>query len=385
MKDEFPLLKNTNTTYLDSAATTQKPQVVLDAINNYYTQQNANVHRAAHKLAQQATQVYEQARNDAADFIGASPKEVILTSGTTHAINILAQTLPITSESVIVLSELEHHANIIPWQQTGATLKWIPTTNGKIDEQQAKEIISQGCDLVAIQHLSNVTGSITDIQEIAKIAHQNDALIVVDGAQAAAHLEIDVKELDVDAYAFSAHKVYGPTGIGALYIQEDLLATMKPFMTGGEMIENVTKQQTTFVHGPARFEPGTPPIAQAAGFSAALKWYKQNADELSQEEVMQYAYQQLKNISEVNILSCTNPTGSLSFTIAGIDSYDIAQYLDTEDVAVRAGHHCAQIYHTSQNIPSSTRISVGAYTTPEDIDKAIHAITNAIRILGGTQ
>ena len=382
MKEQFPLLTQTNICYLDSAATSQKPQVVIDAITNYYTTSNANVHRSAHSLAKKATDAYEGARVQAAKHINANPQEIILTYGTTHAFNLLAGSLPITSDTVIVLSELEHHANIVCWQQTDATIKYIPQKDSKIDLDAAKKIIGEGCDIISVTHLSNVTGSITDIQEIVSYAKEHEALVFVDGAQAAVHLDVDVKELGVDAYAFSAHKVYGPTGIGALYVDEILLEGMRPFMTGGEMITEVTKERSLFAQAPNRFEPGTPPIAQAAGFCAALVWFAAHKDFLLEEQVMEYAYQQLQELDGVRILSCLQPTACLSFVIDGVDSHDLAAYLDTQDVAIRSGHHCAQILHDALGVSSSARISVAAYTTTSDIDRAISALKEAIDVLG---
>lgn len=384
MKEHFPLLTSTDIVYLDSAATTQKPAEVIRAITNYYETSNANVHRSAHALARKATTTYEEARTQAAKLLETTPQQIILTSGTTHAFNLLAHALPITKDSVIILSELEHHANIVPWQQTEATIKYIPVKNGRLDMLEAEKLISEGCDIVSLHHLSNVTGSITDVQELARLARAQNALVFVDGAQAVAHLDVNVQELGVDAYAFSAHKLYGPTGIGALYIQEELLHTLKPFMTGGEMIDTVSKEQTTFRTGNARFEPGTPPIAQAAGMSEAIQWFMQNKDFVSEDAVMQYAYEQLASISEVHIISCSSPTACLSFVVEEIDSSDIAAYLDTKGVAIRSGHHCAQILHEALGLASSARISIACYTTTQDIDVAISALQEAIQVLRGT-
>lgn len=381
MKQHFPLLANTNVTYLDTAATSQKPQAVIDAIKHYYEHDNANVHRGLYKLATQATDVYEEAREVAADFINAQPQEIVFTKSATESLNLLAYTLPLTSDSVIVLSELEHHANIVPWQEaakrTGATIKWIPVRDYALDVPAAKKLISAGCDVLALTHLSNVTGALTPIKELAALAHEQEAVVVVDGAQAVAHQEVDVQALGVDAYVFSAHKVYGPTGLGVLFAKQALLESLKPFLTGGEMISAVTKEKTTFAKPPSRFEAGTPPIAQAAGLGAALRWFVANRRDAHEQEVVAYLKKQLTSIPRLQLLCAANPVGCVSFVVEGIHPHDVAAYLDTHAVAVRAGHHCTQVLHSALGVASSVRVSVGVYTEEEDINEFVRALKQA--------
>lgn len=384
MREHFPLLqKNPRLTYLDTAATSQKPRAVIQAITDYYEQRNANVHRGLYELATKATDTYEQARETTADFLNAQPQEIVFTKSATESLNLLASTLPLTKDSVIILSELEHHANIVPWQQaakkTGATIKWIPVKNYEIDLQAAKKLIQEGCDVLALTHQSNVTGAVTPLQELATLAHEQGSLVVADGSQAVAHQEIDVKQLGIDAYVFSAHKVYGPTGIGVLYAKQELLKSLPPYQTGGEMIDQVTKEETTFALPPGRFEAGTPPIAQAAGLDAALKWFvKHRKDE---QPLTTYLRDQLRSIPRLTLLCASNPLGCVSFTLADIHPADLASYLDTHDVAVRAGHHCTQPLHEVLGLQASTRASIGVYTQRSDVDKLVKALKQALEDL----
>lgn len=380
MKEQFPILKNNpSLIYLDTAATSQKPQVVIDAVSHYYEHENANVHRAAHSLAQKATEVYEGAREKTAEFLHASAQEIVFTKSATESLNVLAHGLDIPENGVIVLSELEHHANIVAWQQvakkTNSTIKWIPIQDYELDMRAAKQIISQGCDVLAVTHLSNVTGALTDIPTLCKLAHQVGARVVVDGSQAAGHLPINVQELDVDAYVFSAHKLYGPTGIGVLYAKSELLDSLSPLLTGGEMIDSVTKSGTTFAQPPGRFEAGTPPIAQAAGLSAAIKWF--SAQDHSTTQIISYAHQELSRIPSLQLFSADHPVGCFSFALEGVHPSDLAQYLDTFNIAVRAGHHCTQPLHQVLGIEGSVRVSVGLYTDKKDIDALVQALESA--------
>ncbi len=381
MKEQFPLLEQTQVTYLDTAATSQKPAAVINAIKAYYETSNANVHRGLYKLATQATNVYEQARETTADFINAQPQEIIFTKSATESLNLLAHTLPLTSNSTILLTELEHHANIVPWQEaakrTGATIKWIPHKNNELDMQAAKKLIQEGCDVLALTHLSNVTGAVTPLKQLTQLAHEQEALVVVDGAQAIAHLPVDVRELDVDAYVFSAHKVYGPTGIGVLYAKKKLLKQLPVFLTGGEMIDQVTKQETTYAKPPGRFEAGTPPIAQAAGLDAAIKWFVKHRSDAHEQELTAYLRDALNKQTLTQVLSAQDPVGCVSFLVQGIHPHDLAAYLDTHNIAIRAGHHCAQIFHQTHDLQASARASIGLYTQKADIDALISALEQA--------
>ena len=380
MREHFPILqKHPRLVYLDTAATSQKPRAVIQAVTDYYEQSNANVHRGLYELATKATDTYEQARETTADFLNAKPQEIVFTKSATEALNLLASTLPLTSDSVIILSELEHHANIVPWQQaskrTGATIKWIPVKDYELDVQAAKKLIKEGCDVLAVTHQSNVTGAVTKLQELTTLAHQQGSIVVADGSQAVAHQEIDVKELSVDAYVFSAHKVYGPTGIGVLYAKQELLQTLPPYQTGGEMIDEVTKEETTFAQPPGRFEAGTPPIAQAAGLDAALKWFVTHR--VDEQALTKYLRDELQKIPRINLLCAPNPLGCVSFTLTDIHPADLASYLDTHEVAVRAGHHCTQPLHEVLGLQASVRASLGIYTQRSDVDKLVQALKQA--------
>ena len=382
MREEFPILHEI--VYLDSAATTQKPTSVIKSIEKAY-KRSANVHRSAHRLARENTASFEDARNTVASFIGCNREEVVFTSGTTHGINLIAQTIPLTPKSIIICSELEHHANFVIWQQrakqVGCTIKYIRVKNNGLDYEHAKELISQGCSVLAITHLSNVTGAVTDVMLLSSLVKKQGGLVIVDGAQAVAHLPVNVHDLGIDAYAFGAHKLYGPTGIGALFIRSSLAKTLPPFLYGGEMIEHVSVTETTFAQPPSRFEAGTPAIVQSIGFKAAIDWFTKNYSHSREQEIYAYAKKILSTLPKIRIFTHPTSIACLSFIIEGVHVDDICAFLDSQNIAIRSGHHCTQPLHTSLGIPSSLRVSLGIYSTKEDIDACFLALQEAIQVL----
>jgi len=393
-KEDFPLLKK-NIIYLDNSATTQKPQQVIDAISNYYTDTNANVHRGIYSLSEEATRQYEESRNVVAKFINADSKEVVFTSGTTDSLNMVAELLnynDIFKESdTILLSVFEHHSNFLPWQRLAqkhhSKLELINITKDyeiDIDELLVK-ISKLKPKIVAISHVSNVLGTIVPIKEIILSIRKisPNTIIVVDAAQSIAHLRIDVKALDCDFLAFSGHKVYGPTGTGVLYGKESILKTISPVRLGGGIIEKVTVEESTFTDVPHRFEAGTPNIEGAIGLKSALEYIEQiSFDKIIkyEKELSEYAYQKLSGIDGIE-LYCTNSNnhiGVFSFNIKGIHPHDLAQVLDESNICVRAGHHCAQILHRKVlGVNASVRASISFYNDKNDIDLLVTKIEEA--------
>lgn len=386
MKQDFPLLKN-GLVYLDNSSTTQKPREVIKATNDFYEQQNANVHRGLYQLAEQATERYERARKEVATFIGASPEEIIFTKGTTESLNLLAHSLGkmLKTGDEIVLTDMEHHANIVPWQQLvkekGIIIKFIPlTTDYRLDLQKAKEFVTSKTKIVSVTHLSNVLGTINPVQELANLAHHVGAWMIVDAAQSVAHFPINVTELNCDFLAFSGHKMYGPTGIGVLYGKKELLEKMEPFQYGGDMIREVTKEQATWNDLPWKFEAGTPNIAGAIGLAAAIRYLQQKGMENVErqgKEITSYTLEQLRHLPGFTLIGppTTERRGPIfSFNLAGIHPHDVAQLLDHHHIAVRGGHHCAMPLMKTLGINGTTRFSCGLYTTKEDIDALLIAL-----------
>ncbi|MBI2151450.1 cysteine desulfurase [Candidatus Woesearchaeota archaeon] len=389
--EEFPILKSI--TYLDNSSTTQKPQVVLEAMNEYYTKYCANVHRGLYPQAEQATQVFEEAHQTVAQFIGAEADEIIFTSGTTESINLLAQLLGKTLQpgDEIVLSIMEHHSNLVPWQQIAkekkAQLKYINLTKDyHLDLNEAKKIISKKTKIVSITHMSNVLGTINPVKELTAMAHKVGALIIIDAAQSTPHLKLNVKELSCDFLAFSGHKLCGPTGIGVLYGKKRLLQDLEPSKLGGGMIKEVTLQNSTWAGLPAKFEAGTPNIAGALGLAAAIKYLQKiGLKNIEKQELSltKYALDKLKTISGLKIIGPPNNKGRgavISFTIKNAHPHDVAEILARENIAIRAGHHCAMPLHTSLNIEGTSRMSFYFYNTTKNIDAAIKALHKVNRI-----
>lgn len=393
-RQQFPLITTSDQCYFDSAATSQKPQPVIDVISEYYTSQNANVHRAAHKLSAVATAKFELARTNIGKFIGChNSKEVIITKGTTEAINLIAQTYGRTNVKAhhnIVVSVSEHHANIVPWQQlclsTGAELRPIPlTADHQFDLLAANELIDENTAIVAIAHASNVTGVINPIGHLIKLAKEVGAVSVIDGAQTVAHLPIDVTSLDCDFFAFSGHKMYGPTGIGVLYGKEALLDAMPVWQCGGEMIKKVSFSGTTFNQLPFKFEPGTPNISGVLGLSAAVDFIKaQDSREIHDYEnrLANYLADELRKIDEITIIGdVSDKLSVISFIVEDEHPSDIATLLNQHDIAVRSGHHCAMPLMEHLNIDGTIRISLAPYNTLEEVDKLLEAIKKTLAFL----
>ena len=390
IREQFPILSQQvnghDLVYLDSAATSQKPRVVIETLDEYYNSYNSNVHRGVHTLGTKATDGYEGAREKVRKFINAkSMQEIIFTRGTTTALNTVALSYAranLKPGDEIVITPMEHHANIIPWQQavkaTGATLKYIPLQeDGTISLDDVRETVTENTKIVSAAHVSNVLGTINPIKEIAKIAHDNGAVMVVDGAQSTPHMKIDVQDLDCDFYTFSAHKMCGPTGIGVLYGKKALLENMEPAEFGGEMIDFVGLYESTWKELPWKFEAGTPIIAGAIGLGAAIDFLEDiGLDEILAHEhrLAAYALERFKELEGAVVYGPAERAGLVTFNLEDVHPHDVATVLDAEGVAVRAGHHCAQPLMKWLNVSATARASFYLYNTEEDIDKLIEAL-----------
>tara|TARA_E500000178_G_scaffold345311_1_gene394958 strand:- start:1273 stop:2472 length:1200 start_codon:yes stop_codon:yes gene_type:complete len=397
IRKDFPILRTSENgktiTYLDSAATTQKPTSVIAAVDHYYRQQNSNIHRAAHHLADIATRAYEHARELCRDYIGAAETaEIIFTSGTTASINLVAQALTTSVKpgQTIVISELEHHSNIVPWQmlaeRTGAQIEAIAITDeGDLDLADARVKIDSRCALVAITHISNGLGSINPVDEIIQLAKQQDALTLVDGAQAALHLDLDVQALDCDFYVFSGHKLFAPTGIGILYGKRRRLEELPPASGGGEMIEKVTLTESTYQKPPFKFEPGTPNIAGAIGLGAAIEYINHipKAELKTKEDALiEAALTGLQNMPEVRLVGRPQQRSAvISFLLEGAHPNDVGTLLDQQGVAVRTGHHCNMPLMDRLGIPGTVRASFSLYNNEQDVDALIAGVRKAATFL----
>ncbi len=380
--------------YLDSTATTQKPLAVLQAMDEFYRRNNANIHRGVHTLAEEATAMYEQARQCVADFIHAkSSNEIVFTRNATESINLVAYTWAranLKSGDTVILTEMEHHSNLVPWQQLaaerGITLEFIPVTgDGLLDLEAYRSLLARTVKLVAFTGMSNVLGTINPVAEIVRLAHEAGALALVDGAQSVPHLPVDVGALNVDFLAFSAHKMLGPTGIGALYAKAKLLESMPPFLGGGDMIKTVHLRSFLPNDIPHKFEAGTPAVAEAVGFAAAagyLTGVGMEAVAAHEQEMIAYALERLEEIPGVQILgpAAEKKGGVVAFTLEGVHPHDVAQIVDRYGVAVRAGHHCAQPLHEKFGIPATTRASFYIYNVKEEVDKLVAGIYQVKKI-----
>ncbi|HEM5503772.1 cysteine desulfurase [Streptococcus suis] len=382
--------------YLDNAATTQKPQQVLDVLADYYQKDNANVHRGVHTLSERATARYEAARQKVADFIQAkSSKEILFTRGTTTSLNWVAQFAReiLQPDQEVIISVQEHHSNIIPWQQacqqTGAKLRYVTLKDGELDMDHLRSLLSSKTKFVSLAHVSNVLGSIAPIGEIAELVHQVGAYLVVDGAQSVPHMAVNVQELDVDFYAFSGHKMLGPTGIGVLYGKEELLNRMSPVEFGGEMIDFVYEQTATWKELPWKFEAGTPNIAGAIGLGAAVDYLMEigmEAIQAHEAELVNYVFPKLQAIPGLTIYGSqdlSKRTGVIAFNLDDLHPHDVATALDYEGVAVRAGHHCAQPLLRYLQVPATVRASFYIYNTKADCDKLVEAIIKTKEFFNG--
>ena len=382
--------------YLDNAATTQKPQQVLDVLADYYQKDNANVHRGVHTLSERATARYEAARQKVADFIQAkSSKEILFTRGTTTGLNWVAQFAKeiLLPDQEVIISVQEHHSNIIPWQQacqqTGAKLRYVTLKDGELDMDHLRSLLSSKTKFVSLAHVSNVLGGVVPIGEIAELVHQVGAYLVVDGAQSVPHMAVNVQELDVDFYAFSGHKMLGPTGIGVLYGKEELLNLMSPVEFGGEMIDFVYEQSATWKELPWKFEAGTPNIAGAIGLGAAIDYLTEigmDAIQAHEAELVDYVFPKLQAIPGLTIYGSqdlSKRTGVIAFNLDDLHPHDVATALDYEGVAVRAGHHCAQPLLRYLQVPATVRASFYIYNTKADCDKLVEAIIKTKEFFNG--
>ncbi len=399
IKSDFPILSRefqpgVSLVYLDSAATSQKPRSVIDAMNDYYQQYNANVHRGIHKLSEESTSAYEGARERIARFINApDPATIIFVRNTTEALNLVAYSWGrrnIQKGDEILLTEMEHHSNIVPWQllaeENGASIRYIPFTDtGLLDMNRLPELLTERTKLVCFASMSNVFGTINPSQEIIQAAHSVGALTVVDAAQSVPHLPVDIQELDCDFLAFSGHKMCGPTGIGVLYGKRDLLEEMPPFLGGGDMIRRVRFEGSTWNDLPWKFEAGTPSIAEGIGLGAAVDYLSQfGMDNIHAYEQFITGYA-LEALSEVRGLRVLGPPvgqkgGVAAFTLDGLHPHDVSQILDEDGIAIRAGHHCAMPLHNKLSIPASARASFYLYTTTDDIDRLVLGLNRVRKV-----
>ena len=397
IREDFPILKKKINgkplIYFDNAATSQTPTVVIDSISNYYNNYNSNIHRGVHSLSEEATEAYEGAREKIRKHFNAKHKEeIIFTSGTTHSINIVSNGYinVLNENDEIIISGLEHHSNIVPWQmmckKTKSKLHVIPIDkNGELNINEFKKLVSKNTKMVFLNHVSNALGIINPIEEIIKISHENDAIVLVDGAQSAAHFNIDLQELGVDFFTASAHKLCGPTGVGFLYGKKELLENIEPLMGGGEMISEVTFEKTTYADLPHKFEAGTPNISGVIAFGVALEYMNNlGIDRIRkyEDELLKYATSKLKEIDDLIIYGdVKNKTSVISFNISGIHSYDIGSILDKFGVAVRTGQHCTQPIMDHFNIPGTVRVSLSFINTFEEIDILFEAVSKAKSML----
>ncbi|MDT8346531.1 MAG: cysteine desulfurase [Flavobacteriaceae bacterium] len=397
LRKDFPILQRKVNgkpiIYFDNAATTQKPKAVIDALVNYYTNYNANIHRGVHRLSQEATDAFEQARSKVANFINAEKKEeIIFTSGNTHSINTVASGMEklVNKGDVILVGAAEHHSNIVPWQmlceRSGAKLEVIPLEpDGSLNLDKATPFFNERLKLVAINHVSNALGTINPVKSIIEKAHKVGAYCLIDGAQSAGHFKVDVQDLDADFYTLAGHKMYGPTGIGVLYGKQSLLEMLPPYQGGGEMIEEVRFEKTTYAGLPHKFEAGTPNIAGAIGLGAAID-YLQGLDLANthrhEEHLLNVVTEELNKLEGIEIYGTTKEkVAVISFNIKGIHPYDLGTLLDQMNIAVRTGHHCAQPVMDAYKIPGTLRASFAFYNTKEEISIFIEALKKSIKML----
>jgi cysteine desulfurase/selenocysteine lyase len=397
IRSDFPILTRQvhgkSLVYLDNAATTQKPQAVIDALVGYYSGYNSNVHRGVHQLSQEATDAFEAVRRQLQEHLRAAEShEIILTKGTTDSLNLVAHGFRsiLKPEDEIIVTQLEHHSNLVPWQMlaqhTGATLRYVPIDGrGVLDQTVYQSLLSERTKLVAFNHISNALGTINPVKAMTAAAHAVGAVVVVDGAQALPHCSVDVQDLDVDFYAGSAHKMYGPTGVGLLYGKTAWLETLPPYQGGGEMISEVAMEQSSYAGLPHKFEAGTPNIAGVIGWGAALSWMQQvglEAIEAHEQALLAYGTERLLAIPGVKIYGVAPEKAAvLSFNVAGVHPYDVGTLLDQMGIAVRTGQHCTQPIMDCFGIPGTIRASLAAYTSREDLDALAHGLEKAIALL----
>lgn len=407
IRKDFPIFTRTirdgkKLVYLDSGATSQKPQVVIDAEVDFYAKHNAAAHRGAHQLAEEATEMFEASRATVASFLGAKTEEIVFTKSATESLNLLAYAFSnaepgsqfaISSEHSIVVSEMEHHANLIPWQQlakrSGAELKWFGvTSDGRLDESNIDSLITSKTKIVAITQQSNVLGTINNLDRIIEKAHKVGAIVIVDACQSVPHIPVNVTKLGADFLAFSGHKILGPTGVGVLWGRYELLNNLPPFLFGGSMIENVTMTDATWAEAPRKFEAGVPNMAQVVGLAAGIKYLQSIGLEKVHEHEKALTGFLLNELNQIPGIAVVGPTdislrgGTVSFTLNGIHPHDLGQYLDSAGIAVRTGHHCAWPLTRALGVPATTRASLYLYNDNSDIDALIAAIKDAKKYFG---
>ncbi|MEY3364362.1 MAG: hypothetical protein RL332_162 [Actinomycetota bacterium] len=407
IRKDFPIFTRTirdgkKLVYLDSGATSQKPQVVIDAEVDFYAKHNAAAHRGAHQLAEEATEMFEASRETVASFLGAKTEEIVFTKSATESLNLLAYAFSnaepgsqfaISSEHSIVVSEMEHHANLIPWQQlakrSGAELKWFGvTSDGRLDESNIDSLITSKTKIVAITQQSNVLGTINNLDRIIEKAHKVGAIVIVDACQSVPHIPVNVTKLGADFLAFSGHKILGPTGVGVLWGRYELLNNLPPFLFGGSMIENVTMTDATWAEAPRKFEAGVPNMAQVVGLAAGIKYLQSIGLEKVHEHEKALTGYLLNELNQIPGIAVVGPTdislrgGTVSFTVEAIHPHDLGQYLDSAGIAVRTGHHCAWPLTRALGVPATTRASLYLYNDNSDIDALIAAIKDAKKYFG---
>ena len=399
LRNDFPIFRKKingmDLVYLDNASTTQKPYIVIDSITDFYSNYNSNIHRAVYQLAEEATKMYEQSREKIANFINARPEEIVFTRNTTESINLIAHSwarLNLKKDDGIAITELEHHSNIVPWQilsqEIGTRLEYVGIDeNGFLDLEHMIELIaSKKIKLVSLSHMSNVLGTIVPIERIIRIAHENGIPVIVDGAQSVPHMPVNVKNMDCDFLVFSAHKMLGPTGVGVLYGKKEYLDKMKPFLGGGDMIKEVFKFHTNYNEVPYKFEAGTPNIADVVGFGAAIEYLEKiGMENIRKHEIYltDYALESMLSLKYATIYGPRDPKdrgGLISFNIADIHPHDLATIMNDHGIAIRSGHHCAQVLMQRLDVPATSRASFYIYNTKEEIDRFVNAIKEAGRI-----
>jgi cysteine desulfurase / selenocysteine lyase len=398
IRGQFPLLARQQDgmplAYLDNGATSQKPLAVIEALDHYWRSQNANVHRGVYRLSEEATEAYERSRRLVAARLGADPREVVFVRNATEALNLVAYSWGRTNikrGDRILLTEMEHHSNIVPWYQLaaerGAELDWAPVTDaGRLDLDAFRSLLERQPSVVAVAHVSNVLGTINPIAEIARLAHDAGAVVVVDGAQAGPKLPLEMAGMEADFYALTAHKMYGPTGIGALYGRRELLEEMPPFIGGGSMIRRVRRHEITWADLPAKFEGGTPAIGEAIGYAAAVEWLDALGLEAAHAHEAQVGAYALERLAEVPGLRVFGPpagddrVGIFSFALDGVHAHDVSEILDRHAVCVRAGHHCAQILMDRLGVPATARASLAVYNTRHEVDRLVEALHDVRRV-----
>ena len=399
LRNDFPIFRKKingkDLVYLDNASTTQKPYTVIDSITDFYSNYNSNIHRAVYQLAEEATKMYEQSREKIANFINARPEEIIFTRNTTESINLIAHSwarLNLKKDDGVAITEIEHHSNIVPWQilsqEIGTRLEYVGIDeNGFLDLEHMIELIaSKKIKLVSLSHMSNVLGTIVPIERIIRIAHENGVPVIVDGAQSVPHMPVNVKNMDCDFLVFSAHKMLGPTGVGVLYAKKEYLDKMKPFLGGGDMIKEVFKFHTNYNEVPYKFEAGTPNIADVVGFGAAIEYLEKiGMENIRKHEIYltDYALESMLSLKYITIYGPRDPKdrgGVISFNIADIHPHDLATIMNDHGIAIRSGHHCAQVLMQRLDVPATSRASFYIYNTKEEIDMLVNAIKEAGRI-----